>query len=75
LLDGEHLATGVFGGYLTPSAVPLPERRWTPPDLRWDGEDPEVPFAGTDGDLDAAAARELFRDAGYEYDDGVLRGR
>lgn len=73
LLDKEHLLTEVFGGYGEPAAVPLPGTEWTPSDLRWNGTDPEVPFAGENGELDVAAARARFREAGYRYtDDGRL---
>lgn len=76
LLDKGALAGEVFDGYLTPAAVPVSPRRWVPSDLRWNGGDPEVPFVGTGGTLDTAAAKELFRTAGYQYsDDGTLLAR
>lgn len=69
LLDKRAVADEIFEGYLAPAAVPLAGSEWTPSDLRWEGKDPEVPFIGTQGELDVAAARAVFRDAGYRYDD------
>ncbi|CCQ33285.1 extracellular solute-binding protein, family 5 [Halorhabdus tiamatea SARL4B] len=68
LLDSEHVAETVFDGYAAPAATPLAGTSWEPPEFRWDGTDPVVPFAGTDGDLDAPTARATFREAGYAYD-------
>lgn len=70
LLDKQHVVETVFDGYATAAATPLSETTWTPTDLRWRGRDPEVPFAGTDGELSVPAAREVFREAGYQYDEG-----
>lgn len=76
LLDKQTIADDVFEGYLRPSTVPLAGEDWTPSDLRWEGSDPEVPFAGTEGELNVTAARDLFREAGYRYnDDGQLSSR
>lgn len=73
LLDKEHIVTSIFDGYARPAATPLAGTDWTPSDLVWDGTDPEVPFVGADGQLDERRARDLFRDAGFEYgDDGRL---
>jgi peptide/nickel transport system substrate-binding protein len=69
LLDKSGIATDVFGGYLAPATAPIAGADWTPSDLRWEGEDPEVPFVGTAGELDRLAARNAFRDAGYRYND------
>lgn len=52
-----------------PAASPLAGTGWTAPSLRWEMEDPSVPFFGSDGELDVVAAREAFRAAGYNYDD------
>lgn len=74
LLDSKHVAETVFDGYAAPAATPLAGTPWEPPEFRWDGSDPVVPFAGTDGELDAPTARDAFREAGYTYDsdDGRL---
>ncbi|ELY87665.1 family 5 extracellular solute-binding protein [Natrialba hulunbeirensis JCM 10989] len=75
LLDKEHLVEEVFHGYAEPIATPVVEQ-WVPDSLAWNGNDPETPFLGTDGDLDVAAAREAFEEAGLRYDDdGNLRVR
>lgn len=73
LLDKGQLQQEIFGGYGRPAVAPLAGTKWLPSDLRWNGQDPEVPFAGTDGELDVATARDLFREAGYQYaEDGRL---
>lgn len=75
LLDKEQLVEEVFHGYAEPIATPVVEE-WVPDSLAWNGNDPETPFLGTDGDLDVAAAREAFEGAGLRYDDdGNLRVR
>jgi peptide/nickel transport system substrate-binding protein len=72
LVDKSALVDDAFNGYAEPAASPLatsPE--WVPSDLSWDGRetDPVYPFVGDGGSLDVEAARELFRDAGYRFDD------
>lgn len=69
-LDKEQLRQEVFGGYGSASAVPLRDPKWLPEELRWRGTDPEVPFAGSDGELRIDDAREQFREAGYQYNQG-----
>lgn len=69
LLDKEYLATDAFGGYAAPASTPLDGTPWVPRDLRWEGTDPEVPFAGTNGSLDVERARDAFRETGYRYDE------
>lgn len=76
LVDTEFVAHTGFDGFATPTASPLAGSGWTPSDLRWRGEDPVVPFIGSDGELDVAAAQDLFREIGYQYDeDGRLLDR
>lgn len=75
LLDESYLVRSVFRGYATPATTPLAGSDWVPSSLAWDGADPEVPFFGRDGDLDVDAARNAFRDIGFEYDDGSLMAR
>ncbi|WP_254767350.1 ABC transporter substrate-binding protein [Salinilacihabitans rarus] len=75
LLDKAWLAETVFEGYATPIATPLDATaggEWVPEGLAWDGRDPEVPFFGTDGDLDVGAARAAFENAGFVYDGDEL---
>lgn len=76
LIDKAHLSDDAFDGYATPAATPLGGTKWAPSDLRWEGTDPEVPFAGTRGKLDVEAAKRGFEAAGFQYsDDGKLLGR
>ncbi|QLD88337.1 ABC transporter substrate-binding protein [Natronomonas salina] len=75
LLDREWLVSESFAGYATPTETPLKDP-WTPEELRWDDPEhaPELAFFGEDGELDAEAAREAFREAGYTYqDDRIVR--
>lgn len=73
LLDKGKLAETVFHGYAEPLATPILDEEWVPSGLQWRGNDPQVPFTGTNGTIDEPAAREYFRDAGFRYtDDGRL---
>ena len=74
LLDKSWITTAVFDGESQPTAAVLPDDDWIPEELHWHGTDPEVPFAGSDGTLDAERARAAFTDIGYQYEDGELRG-
>ncbi|WP_440765832.1 ABC transporter substrate-binding protein [Natronorubrum sp. DTA7] len=75
LLDKAWLVEEVFDGYASPIATPVAEE-WVPDGLEWDDEDPEMPFLGSDGDLDVEATQAAFEDAGFRYDsDGNLRVR
>ncbi len=75
LVDNATLVADVFDGYARPIATPVTEE-WTPDSLAWDGEHPETPFLGTDGEVDVSVARAAFEDAGFRYaDDGSLRVR
>lgn len=67
LLDKEYIVEQLFDGYATPAASPLAGTNWLAPSLRWDERDPEIPFAGTDGELDVEQARNSLREAGFEY--------
>ena len=72
LVDKPTLVEEYFDGYGVPVASLLAETDWIAEALRWDPEtdvDPEVPFIGTDGELDVERAREQFRAVGYEYTD------
>lgn len=75
LLDKRWVAESVFGGHAQPVATPLTADRWVPPSLAWDPQDgdPEVPFLGADGHLDADTARNHLVEMGYQYsEDGDL---
>jgi peptide/nickel transport system substrate-binding protein len=69
LFDKEYLVDSVFDGHADPLTTPMVGDKWVPPSLRWDGSDPEVPFAGTGGELDVEQARQYFEDAGLQYTD------
>lgn len=76
LLDKEWLVENVFDGQARPASRPIANHKWVPERLRWDGDDPEVPFFGTDGTVAAETAREALTTAGYQYDsEGYLLGR
>lgn len=68
LLDRVWVTESVFEGHASPVTTPLADE-WVPAELAWDGADPATPFPGTGGDLDVEAARALFQDADYRYDD------
>lgn len=70
LLDREHLVRKAFRDYAAATQAPL-RGRWTPPALEWDGT-ARLSFLGEDGELDVTAARDAFREAGYQYDDDRL---
>jgi len=69
LLDKTGLVEDAFDGYARPAASPLAGTEFCPPHLEWADGDPVHPFLGDDGALDVATARELFVEAGYQYDD------
>ena len=69
-LDRSFLTSVAFEGYANAAEAPL-KGRWTPDDLAWNGT-ASLPFLGEAGTLDVEAARNAFREAGYQYDDGRL---
>jgi peptide/nickel transport system substrate-binding protein len=69
LLDKDQIVDDALDGYGTHGVTPLSGTDWVPADLTWDGEDPQVPFIGENGELDEQRARELFKEAGFGYDD------
>lgn len=69
LIDPAFVVEEIFDGFARPAATPLAGTDWAAPSLEWRGDDPEVPFVGDDGQLDAPAARDLFREAGFRYDE------
>ena len=76
LVDRAHLTTEVFDGYARPTESPLGSPEWVPAELQWNDTGATItPFLGSDGEVDVQQAREAFRDAGFQYDDGrLLRG-
>lgn len=74
LLDKAAIVEDVFDGYATPAATPLAGTDWEPDALRWRGEDPVLPFLGSEGTVDEERARDAFVEAGYRYEGGTLVG-
>ncbi len=76
LLDKEFLVKEVFDGYAEPAASPLFRHDSIAEELQWAGSDPELPFHGSNGNLNVAKAKESFKQAGYRYtNDGKLLRR
>lgn len=75
LIDRDYVVEELFDGVATATETPLHGSEYVSDRLRWDGESLTGPFAGEDGDLNADYARQLFRNAGFRYHDGTLRGR
>ena len=73
LLDRNHLVSAAFRHYARAAEVPL-SGRWAPPDLEWTGT-ARLAYLGEDDTLDVEAARDAFRDAGYQYRDDRLVSR
>jgi peptide/nickel transport system substrate-binding protein len=71
VVNRDAVAEAIFDDFLTPAVTPLAHTRWEP-----DGDTaaPPAPLTDEDGQLDVAAAREAFREAGYRYDDDRLVG-
>lgn len=69
-VDREDTVSNSLSGYGIPLQTPL-RGQWVPEDLRWDGE-ATLPFFGSDGELDAEAAREAFQEIGYQYNGDEL---
>ncbi|PGF14952.1 ABC transporter substrate-binding protein [Natrinema sp. CBA1119] len=68
LVDKEWIVEEVFHGNARPVATPVIDE-WVPESLEWDGNDPETPFLGTDGEVNANAVQLAFEDAGFRYDE------
>ncbi len=69
LLDKTWITEQIFYDRATPLSSPVADD-WVPDDLEWDDEDPVTPFIGTDGMVNAEAARDVFESAGnFRYDD------
>lgn len=69
LIDKNYVTEEIFEGYGRPVAHPFDGTQWNPDDLSFDGTDPEVPFIGSDGEVDVSEARTAFRKRGFEFDD------
>jgi len=76
LLDKSYVADQIFDGYGRPASNPFDGTEWNPEHLAFDGADPAVPFFGSNGEVNVEAARNAFRERGFEFNDGdnlVLR--
>lgn len=69
LIDRSHIVSSVFDERATPAETPVLRSAHVPEDVEWSGESALGPFPGADGTLDPDAARELFREAGFRYND------
>ncbi|SEP25826.1 peptide/nickel transport system substrate-binding protein [Halogranum amylolyticum] len=67
LIDKPFLVDDVFRGYASPASSPLGNDGVVPAGLRWKGQDPELPFHGSEGELEVEAARSEFEQIGYRY--------
>ena len=73
LIDKSYLVEEVFHGYGKPVSNPFEGTVWNSDEFVYGDSDPEVPFLGTDGEVDVTEAQEAFRDHGYTFDeDGNL---
>ena len=73
LIDKTDVVENIFDGYGEPISNPLARTSWNPEELEYEDEDPELPFLGNDGEVDVSAARDVFREQGYEFnEDGEL---
>lgn len=70
ILDKEGIVDEVFDGFARPIASPLDGTRWLHDELEWDGEDPVVPFLGTEGELDVEHVRSQLTEQGFEFGAG-----
>ncbi|MFW5938253.1 MAG: ABC transporter substrate-binding protein, partial [Halanaeroarchaeum sp.] len=71
LIDRRDVVDRVFDGFASPARSILPPD-WSPTATALGDEGSPTLFENRPGDLDVDAAREAFRDAGYQYRDGVL---
>jgi len=69
LVDKNYIVSEIFEEYGEPASNPFDGTDWTPDGFTFDGEDPETPFLGTDGEVDVPSARAAFRARGFEFND------
>ncbi|XVH30475.1 ABC transporter substrate-binding protein [Haloferacaceae archaeon DSL9] len=68
LVDKSFVVSSIFENYAIPATSPLTGTSWLPERLEWRDGDPLAPFFDDpDGDLDPEAAREAFREHGFQY--------
>ena len=69
LVNKAGIVESIFDGYAEPRTTPVRSDSWIPQDLKWNNDDPEVPFVGVEDELFIENAREHFSNAGYHYTD------
>lgn len=76
IIDRKFILEEIFDGAAVPTLVPYQQEELIPNDLHWDSENtPFIGEAGT-GDIPVEETRDMFRDAGFQYDeDGSLLAR
>ena len=73
LVDRNHIAETILEGYAQPSDTSLKRTSFNMDEFTWNGHSRLGEFPGEDGTVDAEAARDTFRDAGFRFDeDGNL---
>lgn len=72
LIDREHIVEEIFGGYAQSATTRSAIRGVSPATWAYPNYEGVPEFPGEDGEVDPDAARSLFREIGYRYDDGDL---
>lgn len=73
LIDRGGVVNDLFDGRAVPADTPLLRSATVPDDVAWTGESAVGSFPGANGELDVDAARALFNDVGFRYNnDGEL---
>ncbi|ELY62181.1 ABC transporter substrate-binding protein [Natronolimnohabitans innermongolicus] len=79
LIDREHVVTEFFEGFADPATAPtelvgLRRANWPGDTLDDERASTLLDFPGTAGEVDPRAARSLFREIHYSYEDDALLG-
>ncbi|SNZ04309.1 peptide/nickel transport system substrate-binding protein [Natronoarchaeum philippinense] len=69
LIDREYAVEEMMYGHAEPADSPLVQTEYLPEQFAWDGQPTFGAFPGDAGEVDPESAKELFRDAGFRYDD------
>lgn len=69
LIDRTFIVPAVFRAYAAAADSPMAGTRYIAPSLVWEDRSVLGSFPGSGGFIDVHAARSLFEDAGYEYDE------
>lgn len=76
LIDREYVIEDIYRGRARATRSPLVDESIVPSELAWGGEDRQFAGEPGTGEVDPDEARELFREAGFQYDeDGYLLSR